>query len=53
MLSEARLRKIEGKAVLIQKKNYKYIFHSHEEFEEAKKLGQIDPDKTQHVIILD
>lgn len=52
MISETRLRKIEKEVKVVEKKNYKYIFISSEEFKEAKRLGIVDPEPNAHIIIL-
>lgn len=53
MISESRLKKLEEKAWTIEKKDYKYIFRTSEEYEQGKIDGLVDPEHTMPVIILD
>ena len=53
MISEARLKKLEENAKVIEQKNYKYIFHSQEEYEQGKLDGLVDPEGTPPALILD
>lgn len=52
MISESRLRKIEEKVKVVERKNYKYIFRTHEEYEQGKIDGIVDPE-ARHVLIID
>ena len=57
MITKARIEKIEQKIALTQevkdKKKYKYIFLNHEELEEAKRQGLVDPSPLVHILIID
>jgi len=53
MISESRLKKIEERAQVVEKKDYKYIFNTLEEYEQGKINGQVDPEPTRPIIILD
>lgn len=53
MISEARLKKIEEKVKVIEKRDYKYIFRTSEEYEQGKLEGVVDPERGSPVIILD
>ena len=53
MISEARLKKVEEKAKVVEIRNYKYIFNSLEEYEQGKIDGQVDQEHTHPVLILD
>ena len=57
MITKARIEKIEQKIALTQeeknREKYQYIFHNHEEFEEAKKQCLIDLSPSAHIILID
>ena len=57
MITKARIEKIEQKMALTQedknREKYQYIFSTHEDYEEAKKQGLIDPSPSAHIILID
>ena len=52
MISETRLKKVEEKAKVVESRNYKYIFRTHEELEQDRVNGLVDPEAC-HILIID
>ena len=52
MISNNRLKKIEGRIKEGKRKDYQYIFGTHKEYEQGKIDGIVDPE-TRRVLILD
>ena len=52
MILRSRLKKIEANIKDRERENYRYIFGTHEEYEQAKLNGETDPQGGR-VLILD